>query len=90
MPTSYTRHRVEIPLDLYHAINQAAADAGMPTSALATGCENAGRTSRCVTRTALAWNSMSAVHAGRASCPMTSPWPNSFGHPQTAIRTSWR
>ena len=36
MPTSYTRHRVEIPLDLYHAINQAAAAAGMPTSALAT------------------------------------------------------
>jgi hypothetical protein len=36
MPTSYTRHRVEIPLDLFHALNQAAADAGMPTSALIT------------------------------------------------------
>ena len=36
MPTSYTRHRIEIPLDLYQAINQAAADAAMPTSALAT------------------------------------------------------
>lgn len=37
MPTSYTRHRVEIPLDLYQALNQAAADAAMPTSALITG-----------------------------------------------------
>jgi len=36
MPTSSTRHRIEIPLDLYQAINQAAADAAMPTSALAT------------------------------------------------------
>ena len=36
MPTSDTRHRIEIPLDLYQAINQAAADAAMPTSALAT------------------------------------------------------
>ena len=36
MPTSYTRHRVEIPLDLFHALNRAAADAGMPTSALIT------------------------------------------------------
>jgi len=36
MPTSDTRHRVEIPLDLYHALNQAAADAHMPTSALIT------------------------------------------------------
>jgi hypothetical protein len=34
MPTSTTRHRVEIPLALFHALNQAAADAGMPTSAL--------------------------------------------------------
>jgi hypothetical protein len=36
MPTSDTRHRIEIPLDLYQAINQAAADAAMPTGALAT------------------------------------------------------
>jgi hypothetical protein len=36
MPTSDTRHRIEIPLDLYQAINQAAADAVMPTSALAS------------------------------------------------------
>ena len=36
MPTSDTRHRIEIPIDLYQAINQAAADAVMPTSALAT------------------------------------------------------
>jgi hypothetical protein len=36
MPTSYTRHRVEIPLDLFHALNRAAADAGMPTNALIT------------------------------------------------------
>jgi hypothetical protein len=36
MPSSYTRHRVEIPLDLFQALNQAAADAGMPTSALIT------------------------------------------------------
>jgi hypothetical protein len=36
MPSSSTRHRVEIPLDLYQALNQAAADAAMPTSALAT------------------------------------------------------
>jgi hypothetical protein len=36
MPTSDTRHRIEIPLDLYQAINQAAADAALPTSALAT------------------------------------------------------
>jgi hypothetical protein len=36
MPTSDTRHRIEIPLDLYQAINQAAADATMPTAALAT------------------------------------------------------
>ena len=36
MPTSYTRHRVEIPTDLYRALNQAAADANMPTSALIT------------------------------------------------------
>jgi hypothetical protein len=36
MPSSSARHRVEIPLDLYQAINQAAADAGMPTSALIT------------------------------------------------------
>jgi len=34
--TSYTRHRVEIPLDLFHALNRAAADAGMPTNALIT------------------------------------------------------
>ena len=36
MPTSYTRHRVEIPTDLYRALNQAAAAANMPTSALIT------------------------------------------------------
>jgi hypothetical protein len=36
MPSSSARRRVEIPLDLYQAINQAAADAGMPTSALIT------------------------------------------------------
>jgi hypothetical protein len=36
MPTSHTRHRVEIPTDLYRALNQAAAAAGMPTSALIT------------------------------------------------------
>ena len=36
MPTSVTRHRVEIPLDLFHALNQAAADTGMPTNALIT------------------------------------------------------
>jgi hypothetical protein len=36
MPSSSTRHRLEIPLDLYQALNQAAADAVMPTSALAT------------------------------------------------------
>jgi hypothetical protein len=36
MPTSDTRHRVEIPLDLYHALNQAAAEKFMPTSALIT------------------------------------------------------
>ena len=36
MPTSDTRHRIEIPLDLYQAINQAAADAAMPTAALTT------------------------------------------------------
>jgi hypothetical protein len=36
MPTSSSRHRVEIPLDLYHALNQAAADAHMPTSVLVT------------------------------------------------------
>jgi len=36
MPTSYTRHRVEIPRDLYQAINQAAAARSMPTSALIT------------------------------------------------------
>ncbi|MGH2411547.1 MAG: hypothetical protein ACRDGS_14450 [Chloroflexota bacterium] len=36
MPTSYTRQRVEIPRDLYQALNQAARDAAMPTSALIT------------------------------------------------------
>jgi hypothetical protein len=36
VPSSDTRHRVEIPLDLYRALNQAAADAHMPTSALIT------------------------------------------------------
>ncbi len=36
MPSGATRHRVEIPLDLYQALNQAAADAAMPTSALVT------------------------------------------------------
>ena len=36
MPSSSTRHRVEIPLELYQALNQAAADAAMPTSALIT------------------------------------------------------
>jgi hypothetical protein len=36
MPSSSTRHRLEIPLDLYQALNQAAADAVMPTNALAT------------------------------------------------------
>ncbi len=36
MPTSTTRHRVEIPLDLYQALNQTAADANMPTSVLVT------------------------------------------------------
>jgi hypothetical protein len=36
MPTSDTRHRVEIPVGLYRALNQAAADAHMPTSALIT------------------------------------------------------
>jgi hypothetical protein len=36
VPTSSTRHRVEIPTDLYCALNQAAADANMPTSALIT------------------------------------------------------
>src|ERR1035437_1608086 len=36
MPTSYTRHRVELPRDLYQALNQAAAERGMPTSALIT------------------------------------------------------
>jgi hypothetical protein len=36
MPTSYTRQRVEIPRDLYQALNQAAAERGMPTSALIT------------------------------------------------------
>ena len=36
MPSSSTRQRVEIPLDLYQALNQAAADAAMPTSALVT------------------------------------------------------
>jgi hypothetical protein len=36
MPSSYTRQRVEIPTDLYRALNQAAADAAMPTSALIT------------------------------------------------------
>jgi hypothetical protein len=36
MPTSVTRHRVEIPLDLFHALNRAAADTGMPTSSLIT------------------------------------------------------
>ena len=36
MPSSSTRHRLEIPLDLYQALNQAAADAAMPTNALAT------------------------------------------------------
>ena len=36
MPTSYTRQRVEIPRDLYQALNQAAAARGMPTSALIT------------------------------------------------------
>lgn len=36
MPSSSMRHRIEIPLDLYQALNQAAADAAMPTSALAT------------------------------------------------------
>src|SRR6185437_9312991 len=33
---SYTRQRVEIPRDLYQALNQAARDAAMPTSALIT------------------------------------------------------
>jgi hypothetical protein len=36
MPSSATRHRVEIPLGLYQALIQAAADAAMPTSALIT------------------------------------------------------
>jgi hypothetical protein len=36
MPTSDTRHRVEIPRDLYQALNQAAAEAQLPTSALVT------------------------------------------------------
>ena len=36
MPSSSTRHRVEIPLDLYQALNQAAADAALPTTALVT------------------------------------------------------
>jgi len=36
MPSSSTRHRIEIPIDLYQALNQAAADAAMPTAALAS------------------------------------------------------
>jgi hypothetical protein len=36
MPTSYSRRRIEVPVDIYAALTQVAATKGMPTAALAS------------------------------------------------------
>ena len=36
MPTTYSRRRIELPVDIYAALTQVAADQGIPTAALAS------------------------------------------------------
>ncbi len=36
MPSTYTRHRIEVPLDIYAALTQVAAAKHIPTAALAS------------------------------------------------------
>ena len=36
MPTTYSRRRIELPVDIYAALTQVAAAKGMPTAALAS------------------------------------------------------